>query len=79
MATFVAARTYLCLVVIIRMYFKKSSYLKVKYAMNATKTVRRVARNSQWGAVLGVWGRSPQPPEANGGLGAQKFGVFLQK
>ena len=22
------------------------------------------------GAVLGVWGRSPQPPEANGGLGA---------
>ena len=32
---------------------------------------RRVARNSQWGAVLGVWGRSPQPPEANGGLGAK--------
>ena len=23
------------------------------------------------GAVLGVWGRSPQPPEANGGLGAK--------
>ena len=21
------------------------------------------------GAVFGVWGRSPQPPEANGGLG----------
>ena len=34
------------------------------------RTVRRVARNSQWGAVWGVWGRSPQPPEANGGLGA---------
>ena len=33
---------------------------------------RRVARNSQWGgAVWGVWGRSPQPPEANGGLGAK--------
>ena len=33
---------------------------------------RHVARNSQWGgAVLGVWGRSPQPPEANGGLGAK--------
>ena len=34
---------------------------------------RRVARNSQWGegAVSGVWGRSPQPPEANGGLGAE--------
>ena len=23
------------------------------------------------GAVLGVWGRSPQPPEANGSLGAE--------
>ena len=23
------------------------------------------------GAVLGVWGRSPQPPEANWGLGAK--------
>ena len=23
------------------------------------------------GADLGVWGRSPQPPEANGGLGAK--------
>ena len=23
------------------------------------------------GAVLGVWGRSPQPPEANGSLGAK--------
>ena len=33
---------------------------------------RRVARNSQWGgAVLGVWGQSPQPPEANGDLGAR--------
>ena len=31
---------------------------------------RRIARNSQWGAVLGVWRRSPQPPEA-GGLGAK--------
>ena len=31
---------------------------------------RHVARNSQWGgAVLGVWGWSPQPPEANGELG----------
>ena len=32
---------------------------------------RRVARNSQWGeAAMGVWGRSPQQPEANGGVGA---------
>ena len=23
------------------------------------------------GAVLGVWGQSPQPPETNGGLGAK--------
>ena len=35
-------------------------------------------------AVLGVWGRSPQPPEANGGLGAkppalENFAFFLQK
>ena len=47
-------------------------------------TLRRVARNSQWGGLfwgfgggapsrrrpMGVWGRSPQPPEA-GGLGAK--------
>ena len=34
---------------------------------------RRVARNSKWGAALGVWGRSPQPPEA-GGFGAKPPG-----
>ena len=27
---------------------------------------RRVARNLQCGSFLGVWGRSPQPSEANG-------------
>ena len=27
---------------------------------------RRVARNSQWGVDLGVWGQSPHPPEARG-------------
>ena len=32
---------------------------------------RPVARNPQWGAVLGVWGRIPQQPEANGVLGAK--------
>jgi len=32
---------------------------------------RRVARISSWGANSGVWGRSPQSPEANGGLGAK--------
>ena len=34
----------------------------------------RQARSQKFeigGAVLGVWGRSPQPPEANGGLGAK--------
>ena len=32
----------------------------------------RVARNSQWGGCFwGVWGRSPQPPDASGGLGAK--------
>ena len=39
---------------------ESSSYLHTMH--------RRVARNSQWGAILGVWGRSPQPPKANGGL-----------
>ena len=38
------------------------------YLWHATK---RVAKNSQWGASLGVQGLSPQPPEANGSLGAK--------
>ena len=38
---------------------------------NFVNSRRRVARNSQWRAVLGFWGRSPQPPDANGGLGAK--------
>ena len=38
---------------------------------NFVNSRRRVARNSQWGAVLGFWGRSPQPPDANGGLEAK--------
>ena len=34
--------------------------------------IRRVARNLQWRpCVTGVWGRSPQPPEAIGSLGAE--------
>ena len=37
-------------------------------ARNEVPVARRVARNSEWGADLGVWGQSPQPPEANGGL-----------
>ena len=35
---------------------------------------RRVARNSQWGAVLGVWGQSPQPSKTTGGLRAKPQG-----
>ena len=38
---------------------------------NFVNSRRRVARNSQWGAVLGFWERSPQPPDANEGLGAK--------
>jgi len=35
-------------------------------------TIRRVARNSSWeGANAGLWGRSSQLPEANGGLEAK--------
>ena len=49
----------------------------------ASITSRRVARNSQWGAVWGVWGQSPQPPETRGTGGgapsARKFCIFLQK
>ena len=33
--------------------------------------IRRVVRNLQWGGYFGVWGRSPQIPEANGGLRAK--------
>ena len=33
--------------------------------------VRRVTKNSQWGAVLWVLGPSPLPREANGSLGAK--------
>ena len=47
----------------------------VNYNINAANcnvlTIRCVARNSQWRVVLEVWGRSPRPPEANGGLGAK--------
>ena len=60
---------------------------------NFVNSRRRVARNSQWGAVLGFWGRSPQPPDANGGRGrstqppeaggsgasARKFCIFFAK
>ena len=35
----------------------------------------RVARNSQWGAVLGVWGRGLQSPEAKRGPGAKPLAV----
>ena len=57
---------------------------------------RRVARNSQWGGLfggsgggapscqrLGVWGQSPQPPEARGSGGGapstRKFCIFFAK
>ena len=36
--------------------------------MRCINVAKRVARNSQWGAVLWVWGQSPQLPEANGDL-----------
>ena len=38
---------------------------------NFVNSRRRVARNSQWGGCFGFWGRSPQPPDANGGLEAK--------
>ena len=55
-------------VIIEMFYITNSSPGRVHCAMSPP---RRVARNSQWGeSVLGVWGLSPQPSEANGSLGA---------
>ena len=34
----------------------------------AFSLIRRISRNLKWRAVTGVWGRTPQPPEAIGGL-----------
>ena len=64
-------------------------------ALGATSHYKRVARNLQWGAFWGVWGgapsrqrpgvwgQSPQPPEARGSGGgapnARKFCIFLLK
>ena len=53
--------------------------LKGKYNYNCSNackdaqccTQARSQKFAMGGAVLGVWGRSPQPPEANGGLGAK--------
>ena len=53
-----------------RLYFKECIAGNV-YQYIVGRKSRRVARNSQWGAVLGPWGRSPQPLEANGGLGTK--------
>ena len=38
---------------------------------------RHVARNSQWGAVLGVWGRNLQLPGAEP-LALENFAVFFR-
>ena len=38
---------------------------------NFVNSRRRVARNSQWEGCFGVLGRSPQPPDANGGSGGK--------
>jgi len=39
---------------------------------NTQKSAHSQARSQEFimGGFCGVWGRSPQPPEANGGLGA---------
>ena len=37
----------------------------------AISVARRVARNSQWGSCFWGLGQSPQPQEANEGLGAK--------
>ena len=51
---------------------QRSIHTQLESKLQALKVLRRrVARNSQWGDCLGVWVRSPQPPEANGGLGAK--------
>ena len=40
-----------------------------KRAYAGTADTRRIAKILQWGAVSGVWGRGPQPPEARGSGG----------
>ena len=63
-----------------QIFFPNSLNLRKYYVLRLTRyeftrdnkhAFRRVARNSQWSAVLGVWGRSPQPPEANGDVNAK--------
>ena len=62
---------------------KNTLLAKTYHNKLTTNPNRRVARNSQWGVVLGVWGQSPQPPEERepwgGAPGSQKFCIFLQK
>ena len=49
---------------------KPKSFFPHIWGRPKKRSPRRVARNSQWGANFGVWGRSPQLPEA-GSLGAK--------
>ena len=54
------------------LFFQPECPEKGRFLPKLDRSCRRVARNSQWGgAVWGVWGRNPQPPEANGGVGAK--------
>jgi len=52
--------------------------------VNATSFLSKITVTGDGSNNSGVWGRSPQPPEANGGLGAEPqrcsdFPVFSKK
>jgi len=51
---------------------------------SATNSFEKITVTGDGSSNSGVWGQSPQPPEANGGLGAepptlQRFSRFFKK
>ena len=39
-------------------------YSEMNFCILAVSLTRRVVTNLPWGTILGIWGRSPQPPKA---------------
>ena len=51
--------------------YTETSIQQQKQEFHRCPVQARSQKFAMGGAVWGVWGRSPQPPEANGGLGAK--------
>ena len=51
--------------------FQGQTLSRLRTEMLEAKDQARSQKFAMGGAVLGVWGRIPQPPDANGGLGAK--------